>query len=333
MMDAERALLAETVRDAIAAAGGPAAGGAALDAVLAELGWREMLDAEPRDAIDIVFTALGNANGTATVLDDVVMSALGAAPRPDVAVILPRFGTWDPPGRIEADRIDASKIDARGLATGRAATAGELLVVCDAGAGPGAEPCIASVAVSVAAIDAVRGIDPEAGFHRVRVEGAAAAITPLDARAWESAVAAGRRAVAHQMAGASRAMLTLAGAHAVERVQFGRPIARFQAVRHRLAEALVAVEALEAALTAAGDEPNAVTAALAKAVAGRTARTVAAHCQQVLAGIGFTTEHPFHRFLKRAMALEGIFGSADEIAFHLGRGLLASRTVPTLIEL
>jgi hypothetical protein len=33
------------------------------------------------------------------------------------------------------------------------------------------------------------------------------------------------------------------------------------------------------------------------------------------------------------MALEGIFGSADEIAFHLGRGLLASRTVPTLIEL
>ena len=135
----------------------------------------------------------------------------------------------------------------------------------------------------------------------------------LDANAWEAAVALGRRAIAHQMAGASRAMLELARAHALERVQFGRPIGRFQAVRHRLAEALVAIEALDAALTAAADEPTATTAALAKALAGRTARTVAAHCQQVLAGIGFTTDHPFHRYLKRTMLLEGLFGSADEI--------------------
>jgi alkylation response protein AidB-like acyl-CoA dehydrogenase len=128
-------------------------------------------------------------------------------------------------------------------------------------------------------------------------------------------------------------MLALARTHAMERLQFGRPIARFQAVRHRLADALVAVEALEATLAAAGDEPNPDTAALAKAVAGRTARTLSAHCQQVLAGIGFTTEHPFHRFLKRTMLLEGLFGSADDIVVDLGRKLLAARTVPTLIEL
>ena len=67
--------------------------------------------------------------------------------------------------------------------------------------------------------------------------------------------------------------------------------------------------------------------------AGRTARTVAAHCQQVLAGIGFTTGHPFHRFLKRTLLLEGLFGSADDIVLALGRQLLASRRVPNLIEL
>ena len=128
-------------------------------------------------------------------------------------------------------------------------------------------------------------------------------------------------------------MLDLARTHAVERVQFGRPIARFQAVRHRLADALVAVDALDAAIEAAADEPNATTAALAKALAGRTARTVAAHCQQVLAGIGFTTDHPFHRYLKRTMVLDGIFGTTDAIALELGRSLLAGRTVPTLIEL
>ena len=51
---AERALLAQTVGDAIAGADGNA-----LDTVLADLGWLEMLDDEPRDAIDIVFHALG----------------------------------------------------------------------------------------------------------------------------------------------------------------------------------------------------------------------------------------------------------------------------------
>lgn len=128
-------------------------------------------------------------------------------------------------------------------------------------------------------------------------------------------------------------MLELARTHAVERVQFNQPIARFQAVRHRLADSLVAVEALEAALQAAREESNSDTAALAKALAGRSARTVATHCQQVLAGIGFTTEHSFHRFLKRTIALEGLFGSSDEIVLDIGRQLLAKRRVPTLIEL
>jgi alkylation response protein AidB-like acyl-CoA dehydrogenase len=116
-------------------------------------------------------------------------------------------------------------------------------------------------------------------------------------------------------------------------VQFGRPIASFQAVRHKLAEARVAVDALAAVVAAAREEPGAETAALAKAVAGNTARTVGTHCQQVLAGIGFTTEHAFHRYLKRVLALEGLFGSSDAITLDLGRRLLATRRVPTLLEL
>jgi alkylation response protein AidB-like acyl-CoA dehydrogenase len=139
--------------------------------------------------------------------------------------------------------------------------------------------------------------------------------------------------VAHQICGASRAMLDLARTHAVERVQFGRPVARFQAVRHRLADALVAIEALDAALQAAADDGGPETATLAKAIAGRTARTVAGHCQQVLAGIGFTTEHPFHRYAKRTMVLDGLLGSADDLALEFGRGMLDRREVPPLIEL
>jgi hypothetical protein len=258
------------------------------------------------------------------VLDDVVVSALGTPPRADLAVLLPPFAAWKPPGRI-----DGSHLHARGLATARAATAGEMLVLCSSGT----ESWVATVSTKDVESTAVHGVDPDAGIRAVRIQGATSVARQLEAGAWESAVARGRRAVAHQIAGASRAMLALARTHALERVQFGRPIARFQAVRHRLADALVAVEALEATLAAAREEPNPETAALAKAFAGRTAQTVAKHCQQVLAGIGFTTEHPFHRFLKRTMLLEGLFGSTDEIALDLGRQLVAARTVPNLIEL
>ncbi len=318
----ERTLLDATVRDALErAARDPYP---KPDDALAALGWLEMLDAESRDAVDIIFTALGTTNASATVLDDVIVAALGGEPRADLAVLLPPFATWAPPGHT-----DDGLVRAEGLASARITTATELLV---ATAGPEARRAIA-VPVDAVSVTPVRGIDPDAGLHRVRIEHSADPATPLDPSAWAAAVGAGRRAIGHQIAGATRAMLALARAHAIERVQFGRPIARFQAVRHRLADALVAVEALDAALGAAWDEPSPLTAALAKAIAGRTAGTVATHSQQVLAGIGFTTDHAFHRYFKRALALEGIFGSAEAIVTDIGRELLASRSVPTLIEL
>jgi hypothetical protein len=320
----DRVLMEETVRAAVAHALGTAEGGADVDAVLARLGWLEMLDDLPGEAVAVVFRALGATNATATALDDVVVSALGQKPRADLAVLLPRFAAWHPPGRIDAEGLRA-----QGLASARAATAREIMAV----GGTASEPWAVTIPIADCEVRPVGGIDPAAGLHVVRLECSAADTSRLDPAAWQSAVALGRRAAAHQIAGASRAMLDLARTHALERMQFGRPIARFQAVRHRLAEALVAVEALEAALTAAREEANSDTAALAKAVAGRTAHTVARHCQQVLAGIGFTMEHPFHRFLKRALALEGLFGSADEIVLDFGRRLLAERRVPTLIEL
>ena len=311
----DRALMEQTVRaaiaDAMAADESPD-----IDAVLAKVGWLELLRDEPDDAIAVVFGALGATNAAATALDDAIVSALGHEPRPGLAVLLPQFSRWDPPG-------------AKGLATARAASAEEILVV----SGVAAEPRVGIVRRASVEVRAVRGIDPAAGLHAVRVEAAAPGATRLDPAAWRTAVAFGRRAVTHQIAGASRTMLDLARGHALERMQFARPIARFQAVRHRLADALVAVEALEASLTAAREEPSPDTAALAKAIAGRTAHSVARHCQQVLAGVGFTTEHPFHRLLKRTLALEGLFGSADAIALDTGRRLLAERRVPTLIEL
>lgn len=149
-------------------------------------------------------------------------------------------------------------------------------------------------------------------------------------------LAAGRRALGWWLVGTGRAMLSLARQHAIDRVQFGRPIASFQAIRHRLAETLVAIEGAEATLQAAGDmsdEPDELACLLAKAAAGQAALTAARHCQQVLGGIGFTAEHELHRHVKRALFLDGLLGSARELTREAGATLRATGSAPRLAYL
>jgi alkylation response protein AidB-like acyl-CoA dehydrogenase len=129
-------------------------------------------------------------------------------------------------------------------------------------------------------------------------------------------------------------MIDLAVDHARSRVQFGRPIGSFQAVRTRLADAHVAREGAAAALASAWDADDAVLAGLlAKSLAGRAARIAATQCQQVLGGIGFTAEHPFHRFLARALVLDSVLGSASELPTVIGARLISDGTIPRLVDL
>src|SRR3954453_13158452 len=154
MEPSERHLLTETVREALPRA--PGADPGDVDRVLAELGWLDMLETERADAIEIVFRALGEANAVATALDDVIVDALGIQPRSDLAVVLSRFGSWAPPGRVDDGRVRV-----RGLASARTIAADELLVVCDAGT---ALKAVIVPARSVA-FTAVRGIDADVCLH------------------------------------------------------------------------------------------------------------------------------------------------------------------------
>ncbi|MGX9792864.1 acyl-CoA dehydrogenase family protein [Mycobacterium sp. MMS18-G62] len=142
-----------------------------------------------------------------------------------------------------------------------------------------------------------------------------------------------RRALGWWLVGSSRAMLALARQHALDRVQFGRPIAAFQAVRHRLAETLVAIEGAEATLNLPGTDNPDLTALLAKAAAGKAALTAARHCQQVLGGIGFTAEHDLHHHVKRVLVLDGLLGSSKELTRRAGAGLRARGSAPRLANL
>ena len=72
---------------------------------------------------------------------------------------------------------------------------------------------------------------------------------------------------------------------------------------------------------------------MAKSVAGRSTRTVARHSQQVLAGIGFTTEHPFHRYFRRIVVLDQLLGAGTALTRRLGGDTLVTGTLPTTLPL
>ena len=104
-----------------------------------------------------------------------------------------------------------------------------------------------------------------------------------------------------------------AAAHAKVREQFGRPIGPFQAVKHRCADMLLALEQARAAAwdAARGGEGDELAAAVAGALGPAAFLRCAKDCIQVLGAIGFAWEHDAHLYLKRAMAASALVGDAD----------------------
>jgi hypothetical protein len=284
--------------------------GDALDAAVAELGWDDALSFDTRAAVSSLFELQGEACTRSRSLDRVVAFALGFELPGDTALVVPAIGRTDAPA-------DGGVV--RGIATSERTSylvaSSDTAVVVDA-AELAARP--------------VHGIDPDLGLVAVQGELGFEGATPVD---WTAGVQLAQLALAHELIGVSRRALASAREHALERIQFDQPIARFQAVRHRLAETLVAIETAVAVADAAWLDPSPVAAAMAKATAGRSARVAAKHCQQVLAGIGFTTEHDLHRSLRRIWSLDQLFGSSAVLTKQLGEDVLATRRLPPLLPL
>ncbi len=298
--------------------------GVDLDAVLGELGWYDALRDDPRAAVSLLFRLQGATGATSSALGGVMAQALGLGG--GSSIVLPGVGGCRPPGTVDGTRL---RVDGLVPASLAARTPGLIIV----STGPDG---MTATTVPVASLELrpLAGIDPDAGL--VRVTGDTGHVGPgagIPAGAWTTATALGRHAIAHELVGAATTMLDLACEHALGRIQFDRPIASFQAVRHRLAETLVAVTMGEAMVDAAWLDPTAAMAAMAKAVAGRQAKIAARHCQQVLAGIGFTDEYPFHRYVRRALLLDALLGTTASLTTSLGAELIDSRRLPALLPL
>jgi len=296
---ADRELFTEALRKAVQH-------GVSLD----DVGWYDALADDREVAVATLFELQGEHNATSTALDAVVAAAAGL---PSGRILLPALNSAHAPATITGGRVRV-----RGMCRG--GIAGAVIAATNDG--------YVSLQVSDLHLRAVDGMDPR--LELIAVTGAVDGAVPEPA-SWTAGVAAGQMALAHELVGTSRAMLRLAREHALDREQFGRPIASFQAVRHKLAEAHVAVESAKSAADVAWHDPAFAT--LAKAVAGRSALIVARHAQQVLAGIGFTTEHPLHRYIRRALVLDGLFGSSRTLTSEIGAQALRTRHLPRPIPL
>jgi alkylation response protein AidB-like acyl-CoA dehydrogenase len=192
----------------------------------------------------------------------------------------------------------------------------------DGGEGVGVALLAPAAATPVAGVDGARAPG--------RVDLAEADGTPLDvdpaalARAWQRGVLGS----AAQLVGLARTLLALSTDYVQERRQFGVAIGTFQAVKHHLANALLALEfAAPAVLRAAwsldeGSPEAGRDVAMAKALASDAAEQVAATALQVHGAIAYTVEYDLHLFAKRVWAGSRAWGDADwqraQIAAALG---------------
>ncbi|MCK5751248.1 MAG: acyl-CoA dehydrogenase, partial [Mycobacterium sp.] len=139
-------------------------------------------------------------------------------------------------------------------------------------------------------------------------------------------------ALASEQLGAAQRCLDAAVGYAKERIQFGRAIGSFQAIKHRCADMLVLVEGARSAVfhaaQATDDRERAVAASVAKVACSEALLQVSFDNMRIHGGIGFTWEHDAHLYVRRAKATELMFGSPDHHLARLADLVSSSRHQP-----
>jgi alkylation response protein AidB-like acyl-CoA dehydrogenase len=322
----EHRRFAAALHDMLSAAGGPAAArcwaigdrgpGLKIWRALADAGATALmvptdhggLDAHPA-ALAIACEEIGHHAIPGPVAESLgaAPQLLGAATGPEREAFLERLAAGDLIATVAAPPVVPYAADAD--------VAG-LVLVADLTLGRVSSGRLVRISGSV---DPTRSV-AEVAADRPIADGATAA------RAVARALDFGALVTAAQLLGAGRAMLEASARHARDRVQYGRAVGSFQAVKHQLADVLIGLEfarplMLAAAVALAGESPTAsrdVSAArIASADAARRAARVGL---QVHGAMGYTAEHDISVWLTKIEALRRAWGSQ---AWHRARVLAA----------
>jgi alkylation response protein AidB-like acyl-CoA dehydrogenase len=254
---------------------------------------------------------------------------VAAGARTGTVAVAEESGSWDPADvRATVVLEDRTAVLA---GTKRAVVEGDAvdeLVVVAREPGSTGDDGLHAVVVPGAALDAtpVPALDGSRRLAHLRLDGtrvdADRVLGATTATRVRRAVEEATVALALEMVGTAQAIFDVTLDYARQRRQFGVPIGSFQAIKHKFADMLVALERARAtgyfaALTIAEDDLRRTSAAsVAKAAAGDCQRLLAKEGIQVHGGIGYTWEHDMHLYVKRVKSGEPLFGSS---AWHRAR--------------
>lgn len=290
---------------------------------LAELGWLGLHISEQYggsgyglEELVVVIEELGRAVAPGPFLPTVIASAIiaahGSAAQRNVFL----------PGLVDGTVVAAVGVDADICVTEAGAT-GEARVVLGAGLAGlalvviGDDVLLLDTTLPGVRVDMPVNLDPTRRSGRITLDGVPISAECIIDDGAAAALAFARLLTAAEAAGGAQDCLQAATEHAKIREQFGRPIGSFQAIKHHLANMLVASEATvatvwDAARAAAGhdDEFELIAACAATLALPAYVRNAELNIQ-VHGGIGFTWEHDAHLHLRRAVTLRALFGGAD----------------------
>jgi Acyl-CoA dehydrogenase, C-terminal domain len=285
-------------------------------AALEEIGWRDFLAADPASVVPLMFELLGELVLASCALDDVAFAALGTTGE-------------------ELSATSHAFAHPRGAGTAAARSAGEVMVDAlvlggrrDLPVALVADERVVTIAAGRLEWSTAAGIDPHLGLARVRGSVANGDIEVHDDLDGGAVAPACRRALAHELLGATDAMLAVATEYAKARQQFGQPIGAFQAVKHRLADVYVARQAASAVIGESWRSDPECTTLAAKALAATAGARASENCLQVLGAIGFTLEHDLHRYIRRVRVLDRLYGTERDLRTEIGLLLRARGRVP-----
>jgi alkylation response protein AidB-like acyl-CoA dehydrogenase len=263
------------------------------------------------------------------------MGALGAAvelPMVDLVLVLEETGYFAVPEPIVEHLAVAVPL----LPDPSRAAAGEVTVVTAfEGQGPVvyAESADAVVVGTQHGLALVEDFDvvplPQSVDGSRRLATVTGSGTPIgDADAFHGAFDRGALGTAAQLVGLARRMLDMTVEYVKDRNQFGVPIGSFQAVKHHLADARIALEFARPLVYRAawsmseGASDHSTHVSMAKAMAGDAAHLAAAKALQCHGAIGYSYEYDLHLFMKRAWALAAAWGDAPLHRTRVGRAIL-----------
>lgn len=309
--------------------GGAGAGVAELAVVFEEMG-RALL-CSPFFATVALATQALLASGDDEAVERFVPAFIGGSTTATL-ILNSRLAAWDPSAvALRADR-DGTGYRLRGEAP---------MVIDGHTADVILAPAVTDAGISLFAVGdgsdglqrtPLAGLDRTRKIARVRFDSAQAdligteggAANPL-ARTFDLALIA----LAAEQVGAAQRCLDMAVEYARNRIQFGRPIGSFQAVKHRCADMLVQVEGARSAQSHAADVADTddlpTAASVAKMVCSEAFLQVALDNMRIHGGIGFTWEHDAHLFVRRAKVTQLIFGDPDYHAERLATLVSAAK--------